>query len=631
MEYREGDVVRDPYGEAYTIQKVLTGGFGIVYIVYDHGAGGVVAVKSFQDEFFKVGDEEADEIVADFYREAEVWIKLGNNENVVEAFYVSELDYKPHIFMEYVDGGDLRNRLSQGHLGVIEALSMAVQFCHGMIYANSVALHGEQRGIVHRDIKPENIMLNEKGILKVTDFGLVRVLGMPTEERIGGTLEYMSPEQFHRMDVDTRSDIYSFGVTLYEMLTGLPPFLTTEQNPRKRWRFYEHHHREVLPKPPREINPMIPETLEAIVLRCLEKRPENRQQSFEGLREQLMVVYRSEFGQVPEAKSTLGRLSAKELYNRGISMSNLGKHEEAVGCFDGALVMDPLFDAAWVGKGTALFRLDRPEESLQCIERALEINPETPYTWINMGALLADLDRRKKSIEYFDRAIELNPKLAEAWVNKGGVLGDLREYTSSIECLDRALRINPRHARALLLKGGFLFRLGHVEEALTQIEMVLQVNPRFAEAWNTKGLFLVAEGRFEEGMECFDKALKIDPEHADAWFCKGTTLIEQREMEGGMDCLEKALGLNPTHSEAWYKKGLVLAILGRLEEGMECLDSALEADSKHADAWVAKWAILNELGRKQEAKVCFEKALEIDVLARIIDLNALRASISSRA
>jgi tetratricopeptide (TPR) repeat protein len=628
VEYHVGDIVRDPYGEAYTVQKALRGGFGIVYIVYDQGAGRVMAAKSFQDEFFKVGDEEADEIVADFYREAEVWVKLGNHENIVEAFYVSELDYKPHIFMEYVDGGDLRNRLSQGRFEVPEALSLAVQFCHGMIYANSAELHGEQRGIVHRDIKPENIMLTEEGILKITDFGLVKVLGVPTEERIGGTLEYMSPEQFHTMDVDTRSDIYSFGVTFYEMLTGLPPFLTAQKDPRKRWHFYEHHHREVLPRPPSELNSTISDRLEAIVLRCLEKRPENRHHSYEGLREQLMVVYRSEFGQVSETKRTLARLSAKELYNRGISMSNLGKHEEAIGCFDGALVMDPLLDAAWVGKGAALFRLGRPEESIQCIEKALEINPETPYTWINKGVLLADMDRRKEGIECFDRALELNPKLAETWVNKGGVLGDLKEYTESIECLDKALRINTRHIRALLLKGGFLFRLGHVEEALTHIEKALQVNPRFAEAWSTKGLFLAATGRFEEGMECFDKTLEINPQHTEAWFCKGTTLFEQGKTGEAIECFDRTLGLDPEHAEAWYDKGLVLAALGRLEEGMECLDRALEADSRHANAWVAKWAILNEWDRKEEAMKCFEKALEIDVLVQIIDLNRLRSRIA---
>ncbi len=628
LEYKEGEVVRDPYGDAYTVQKALLGGFGIVYIVYDQGARGLVAAKSFQDEFFKVGDEAAEEVVQDFYREAEVWIKLGSHENIVEASYVSNLDYKPHIFMEYIDGGDLRSRLLQGPLEIPEMLSLAVQFCHGMIYANSVELDGERRGIVHRDIKPENIMLTEEGTLKITDFGLVKVLGMPTEERIGGTLEYMSPEQFLTMEVDTRSDIYSFGATLYEMLTGRPPFLTDEPDPRKRWRFYKSHHREVSPRPPSELSSTVPEKLEAIVLKCLEKNPDDRYHSFEGLREHLMVVYRNEFGQVPEVERNLARLSAKELYNRGISLSNLGKNEEAIGYFDGALVMNPLLDAAWVGKGAALFRLGRSGESVDCIDKALEINPEAHYTWLNKGVLLVKMGSPKESIRCFDRALELNPKLAEAWVNKGVALGDLKGYMESIECFDKALRINTRHIRALLLKGGILFRLGHTDEALAHLEKALQVNPRFAEAWSTKGLFLAASGRFKDAMECFDKTLEIDPRYAEACFYKGKTLLEQGKAGEAIECYDRTLELDPGHAEAWHDKGLVLAVMGRLERGMECVDRALELNSNHADAWVAKWAILNELDRKEEAKKCFEKALEIDVLVRIIDLKSLRTRIT---
>ena len=317
MEFKIGDVLLD----RFKVMDIRKGNFGIVYICevdpkpwpwYDMHrqskateSAGIIcaAVKSFQDKYF-----DKEEVIKDFYHEAEIWVKLGYHTNIVRADIVMFIAGKPHIFLEYVDGGSLRDwinmyekRLYPDAASAVRAwlntLSFAIQFCDGMIYTNNKDLGEGKKGIVHRDIKPENIMLtkDDAPILKITDFGLVKALGVPSAERPAGTPEYMSPEQFVTMDVDQCSDIYSFGVVLYEMFFGRRPFPEPE-NPGLRWEHYRRCHCDMLPVFPTSRKSIdsrflrFMQRLEQVVSKCLRKNPEDRCQSFEELENEFKEI-----------------------------------------------------------------------------------------------------------------------------------------------------------------------------------------------------------------------------------------------------------------------------------------------------------------------------------------------------
>lgn len=534
MEYKVGDVLQ----RRYEVVGVKYGGFGVVYICSVRGYDQKIAIKSFQDKFLR--DERT---IKMFYKEAEVWVKLGEHRNIVRAHVVQEIDYKPHVLIEYIDGGSLKEKLEHGRLSVPEALYFGIQFCDGMIYANTTKLFEDERGIVHRDIKPNNIMLTRDNVVKITDFGLVRALGEVTmEEMIAGTPPYMSPEQFlgGGVEMTSCSDIYSFGVTIYEMLTRVIPF----NGPEIEDYAYQHRYEEAVS--PRQLEPTMPVELEQIVLKCLKKNPKERYQSFNELKSQLMNLYIRVYGKVPEVNEKLSRLTATDLAVKGLSLRILGRLDEAIKCYDEAISFDSKNIDAWGSKGIALSMLGKHEEALKCFDRVLWIDPRNATAWGNKGSALALLGRFSEALDCYDEAIKILP-YAEVWLSKGTALRNLGSFGEALQCYDKAL----------------------------------EINPKYVEAWSAKGNALEELGRNEEAVECYDKAVEINPRDSSAWYSKGHALASSGRLYEAIECYDRALELNPRYILAWIFKGAALTDLGRLAEALNCCDKALEIDPKH--------------------------------------------------
>jgi eukaryotic-like serine/threonine-protein kinase len=200
--------------------KLGSGGMSTVYLAVDEVLDRAVAIKLLHREI----SEEADQLER-FRREARAAARL-SHPNLVGVIDAGEDDGRPYIVFEYIEGRTLKRRIQEeGRLPVDEAVAYAIEIGRGLTAAHA-------RKLVHRDVKPQNVLIDPDGRAKVTDFGIARSLeqkGMTATGRVLGTTDYVSPEQAMGEDVDERSDVYSLGVVLYEMLTGDVPFRAETQ------------------------------------------------------------------------------------------------------------------------------------------------------------------------------------------------------------------------------------------------------------------------------------------------------------------------------------------------------------------------------------------------------------------
>ncbi len=494
-------------GSGYEVYDELGhGGFGVVYRVYSHETKDVVALKTFKDEFIE--DVETKQL---FRREANVWVDLERHPYLVRAYFVTEVSGRLYIAIEYIAPNKQGLNTLEGYLehqppDLIQSLRWTIQFCHGMEYAYSKGLH------CHRDIKPANILITQDKIVKISDFGLAGVLGASKtsgarlnvkQGKVGlstsimdgkgyGTPPYMPPEQFtNAANCDQRSDIYAFGVVLYQMATcGKLPFLATlpkDDSEEAQARFS----REMYSLHSHAIVPYVDSPLFPIIQRCLEKQPTKRYQTFRELRADLEPLLKRQNGETvrpPEQKE----LVDWEWAIKGFSLDSLGRFEEAIDCYDKALEIDPKCAIAWNNKGRTLESLGHFDESIKCYSKALEINPQYDEAWYGKGNGLHSLGRFEDAIVCYDKTLKINPQYTAAWTNKGGNLAELRRFEEAIICYDKALEMD-------------------TQDTVT---------------WNMKGNSFRGLGRFEKAFECYDKSLKINPRDVVAWYNKGATECE---------------------------------------------------------------------------------------------------------
>ncbi len=251
-------------GRYQIIEELGKGGMGSVYKVLDTELGEKVALKLLKPEIA------SDELMIERFRNELKLARQITHKHVCRMFHLSKHGNTPYITMEFVSGEDLKSTLRRvGHLSTGKTAYIAKQVCEGLTEAHKL-------GVVHRDLKPQNIMIDKKGLAHIMDFGIARSLkakGVTTAGMMIGTPDYMSPEQVEGTEVDHRADIYSMGVILYEMLTGDVPF--EGKTPLS----VAVKHKTEMPREPKEFNPHIPDAMNQLVMKCLEKKREKRFQN----------------------------------------------------------------------------------------------------------------------------------------------------------------------------------------------------------------------------------------------------------------------------------------------------------------------------------------------------------------
>ncbi|HUZ87387.1 MAG TPA: serine/threonine-protein kinase [Candidatus Baltobacterales bacterium] len=257
----------------YLVKKELgRGGMGAVYLAEQPGLGREVAIKQL------VASAAADPVALKrFLQEAQVMART-SHPNLVQVHDLELMGTENYIVLEFVRGKSLRDWINQGPIPPPQVFAVI----HGVLQALDYA---HKRAIVHRDMKPENVLLSDDGMVKVADFGIAR---LTDDSGVGGTAtktgttvgtpQYMSPEQVASSKVDGRSDLYSAGIMLYELVTGQPPFTASEADGPFT---LMAKHVQAPPKPPSVFQPGLDPVLEQLILKSIAKRPEDRFQTGE--------------------------------------------------------------------------------------------------------------------------------------------------------------------------------------------------------------------------------------------------------------------------------------------------------------------------------------------------------------
>lgn len=600
---------------------------GSVYKVFDKKIKEEVALKILKPE---IVDEKT---IERFSSELKLARKI-RHENVCQMYDINEEKGTHYITMEYVPGEDLKSFIRRvGQLPVGKTISITKQVCEGLSEAHRL-------GVVHRDLKPQNIMIDKEGNARIMDFGIARSIkgkGITGAGMMIGTPEYMSPEQVEGKEVDQRSDIYSLGVNLYEMVTGQVPF--EGDTPFT----IGMKHKSETPKNPKELNAQIPEDLSRVILRCMEKDREKRYQKAEELISEFTNIEKgipTTERVVPKRKPITSReitvtFGLKKLFIPGAVVVALvivaliilqllpkkqavplpsGKHSIAVLPFED---LSPQQDQAYFCDGIAAELINRLTniENLKVPARASsfsfkdkeldiqEIGKKLNVNFLLVGSLQKAETRLRITAELV-KVSDGYPLWSEKYEGNMEDIFALQDEIS-LEIVDnlkikllgeQKAKLVKRHtenpeAYKLYLKGQYQFEKWTkeaFEKAIEYFQKAIEIDPNYAQAyammadcyvwfgWSGELPLKEASSRVTAFIK---KALEIDNTNSEAHYA----LAQKKfyldwDWEGGIREIERAIELNPSfggaHTEyAWY-----LMAMGRFEEAIAEAKYTLQLD-----------------------------------------------------
>ncbi|KOR32846.1 hypothetical protein TI05_04685 [Achromatium sp. WMS3] len=582
-----------------------------------------------------------------FRHEAERLVSLGTHRNLVRVVHYTDWKQHPCLFMEFIDGP----RFEQGfrrtynatstmtatnkftpanrtdawsQLATPEYLRAFIEVCNGMAYAYA-------QGILHLDLKPANILWDyNAGVPKIIDFGLTQALfaadtdaqAMPASDAytqcftvigadggrrgIAGTFPYMAPEQFIGLSAcDTRSDIYAFGVVMYEMVTGRLPFTpTTNTEPFTNWR--QLHTNKLV-----EQVPNCDPKLAAIICRCLHKKPLERYPGFAELGEALQTLYLEQVGyyHLMEERTE----TADSLQERAATLLNLRQLKEAECLARKALQLKPKHIQTHLTLAKCL-RDIKPLEAQTLMEQALKYAPENADVISMLGDLHFDAKRWEQAAACMLQSWELNQDLVIHWSNRVHCALKLGRYEEARLILEAAWERFGRDEASLYEVWANYCLAQNRQEDLWQTMV-----PQLAIDWDGSTHFALANALYQQQMYAeIDKLLapylaKHPGINDGLWNLYALALLGLERHEEAIKSLQRARELRP--EDTFLAGNLIYALqqAGQATAAIEFADEWLAQDhTPNAHFWNWKGLAHNQLGQYEQYAACHREALKLE-------------------
>jgi len=622
------------------LSKLGSGGMGVVYEAEDTRLGRHVALKFLPQKM-----TEDPRALERFQREAQAASRL-NHPNICTIYDVGEFENQPFIAMELLDGVSLKDRLREKPMDLAQVLDIGIQLADALDAAHA-------QGITHRDLKPGNIYLTQRGQAKILDFGLAKLApehrlvkehaggsldsdeALTTTDIIPGTAFYMSPEQARGEEIDTRSDLFSLGVVLYEMATGDKPFYAS--NTVMTLDAVLHNR----PMSPLKLNPSLPVGFEAIAGRALEKRRDKRFQTAAELRAELQrLKHDSEAGMTTAALGVRPLVAPARSVFRGVSLSQTYllfglagvvvmllvvltlywiKHARSGPAANNTIAVLP-FQNVTQDPGIDYLRFALADETVNVLThtRSLEVRPlasSRQYTEPNLDPAQVGRELRVANVlagHYVREGKSLRVTLEDVDVRKNQIAwqGSFEVGVQDMTAVQRQLGVQirqgllpavgvtaapgesstrPRNSAAY----DFYLRSAAMshdpvpnKQAVALLERAVGLDPYYAPAWEALGRRYYWDASYSGGGQAvfdrssgaYERALALDPNLVTAAAHLTENWVEAGELDKAYLEAEALVRRRPESAEAHFTLAYVLRYAGLLGESARECDVALGLD-----------------------------------------------------
>lgn len=589
------------------LEKLGQGGMGVVYLAEDENLERKVAIK-FLPQQISANSEERER----FKIEAKAAASL-NHPNIATIHAIEDFENQLFIVMEYIDGVELKEKIKSGDIDTDEVIKIATQIAEGMASAH-------KKGIIHRDIKSSNIMITKEAKAKIMDFGLAKIRGGTELTKVGstvGTIAYMSPEQARGEELDQQSDIWSFGVVLYEMLINRLPF---------RGDYDQAIVYSILNEEPESVFSVkkdIPDRLEKIVKKLLEKDKANRYQNMNDVIKDFNDVLKND--EQPEKRNELKSIIVLPFEN-----------------------ISPDQDADYFGEGLAeelIVNLTRLKE-IRVVPRTTAIKyknttkevkvigKEVEAGYVMTGSVRKFQDNLRISVQLID-AFNNTQLWAETYKGKLADVFDIQENVSKQIVDALKIELTPAQKRVLEKKAtinaeafdlclrakGFMYRMtkNDVNIAIELFQKAIEIDPDYASAYAGMGeAYSHLFHSYERGnpkildlaIETSLKAISMDSSLSEAFASLAQAYLHKDSMEKALEAGKKAIELDPNNFIGFWILGRIYYSNKKDVEAIELFDKVTKLNPEFYTAYSDIRMCYDRLGDKIKLNETVQKSLK---------------------